>query len=180
MNSEPNATVKKTREESLPSPCKKRRRSYKVSGSEDAPPTKRGRKPNRSRHNSDSDDTSEHSLPASTNLSTTTNDSRYSRSPRPRKYNFFFDFEGTGYDRTQRIAILTQKIQEIRKCYQEEKLALAAIEKRRKKIKRRQKESELILFLNEPESISSIFEYLFNVIFFRCEDGEAGVDVCLS
>lgn len=49
--------------------------------------------------------------------------------------------ENSNYDRNQRISILMQKIQEIRKCYQEERLELASIEKRRKKIKRRKKES---------------------------------------
>lgn len=92
MNSEHNVTYKKSRDEPNSSPCKKRRRSYKISCSEEAPP-KRGRKPNRSRHNSDSDDTSEHSLPPSSTLSSAAAiDSRYCRSPRQRKYNFFVDF----------------------------------------------------------------------------------------
>lgn len=86
LNSEaPQSSTKKCREE-LPSPCKKRRRSCK---GEENVPVKRGRKPNRSRHNSESDDTSEHSVHTigSNNIET-----RFTRSPRPSKYNFFVEF----------------------------------------------------------------------------------------
>lgn len=87
------STSNKKKEDMQPSPCKKRRRSCK--GTEDTPTGgKRGRKPNnRSRHNSDSDDTSEHSMQGSTTVVTTTAmDTRFSRSPRPSKYNFYVEF----------------------------------------------------------------------------------------
>lgn len=90
MNSESNIT-KKIRDESQPSPCKKRRRSHKGSISEDIP-FKRGRKPNRSRHNSDSDDTSEHSMPGNVMTSNPSLEPRFRRSPMSRKYNFYVDF----------------------------------------------------------------------------------------
>lgn len=92
MNSDTNIS-KKVREENIPSPCKKRRRSHKGSMSEEIP-YKRGRRPNRSRQNSDSDDTSEHSLQGNMYSSTTASmDSKYGRSPRAcRKYNFCTDF----------------------------------------------------------------------------------------
>lgn len=87
MNSEPSNTNEK--KNTIAAGCKKRRRSCKTS---DEVPVKRGRKPNnRSRHNSDSDDTSEeHSAQGSTMISQSSYD-RISRSPRPSKYNFFVD-----------------------------------------------------------------------------------------
>lgn len=90
MNSESGSASKKGRDDALPSPCKKRRRSCKA----DDVPAKRGRKPtNRSRHNSDSDDTSEHSVQGNTSISLITNvETRLTRSPRPSKYNFFVEF----------------------------------------------------------------------------------------
>lgn len=91
MNGEVSTSTKK-RDDLPASPCKKRRRSCK--GTDEVPLTKRGRKPiNRSRHNSDSDDTSEHSIPGTTSIVTTTNiDTRFARSPRPSKYNFYVEF----------------------------------------------------------------------------------------
>lgn len=89
MNGELSTSSKKQKED-VPSPCKKRRRSCK--GPEDVP-TKRGRKPNnRSRHNSDSDDTSEHSMPGNVIGPAANIATRYSRSPGPSKYNFVVEF----------------------------------------------------------------------------------------
>ncbi|KAJ8946444.1 hypothetical protein NQ318_014432 [Aromia moschata] len=49
-------TLKKSKDDVTPTSCKKRRKSLR--GLDDVIPVKRGRKPlNRSRHNSDSDDT---------------------------------------------------------------------------------------------------------------------------
>lgn len=88
MNSESGSASKKGRDD-VPSLCKKRRRSCKG----DDVPAKRGRKPNnRSRHNSDSDDTSEHSVQGNTNISLINIDNRLARSPRPSKYNFYVEF----------------------------------------------------------------------------------------
>lgn len=86
MTGEASAIIKKTREDCTP-PVKKRRKSLRGS---DEVPIKRGRKPlNRSRHNSDSDDTSEHSNAGSINIGIY---DRTQRSPRPSKYNFFVEF----------------------------------------------------------------------------------------
>lgn len=84
------STTKKSHETMIASPCRKRRRSCK--GPDDVP-AKRGRKPaNRSRHNSDSDDTSEHSMPGGLNLASTLGiDGRLTRSPKPSKYNFWVE-----------------------------------------------------------------------------------------
>lgn len=81
--------AKKLREDSVLATCRKRRKSARA---EDIP-SKRGRKPlNRSRHNSDSDDTSEHSLIGSpSNMGLNIFD-RTSKSPRPSKYNFYVEF----------------------------------------------------------------------------------------
>lgn len=73
-----------------PGVCRKRRKSSRT----DEIRTKRGRKPlNRSRQNSDSDDTSEHS---STNIGSSSNVGlisfdRTSKPSRPQKYNFYVD-----------------------------------------------------------------------------------------
>ncbi|KAH0814214.1 hypothetical protein GEV33_008578 [Tenebrio molitor] len=136
MTNEP-SSGKKSREESVPASCRKRRKSARAT---DEIPTKRGRKPlNRSRHNSDSDDTSEHSLTgSSTNLGLSTYD-RTSKSPRPSKYNFFVEFDPS-LNSGQRIAVLQQKLSELRKTYAEVKAELAAVERRRKKIRRRERE----------------------------------------
>lgn len=123
-------------------PTKRRRKSFRAGQDENcvivAPaPVKRGRKPqNRSRHNSDSDDTSEHS-----NLSTIGGGIDRNRSPRPSKYNFFVEFDPS-LDSNQRIAVLQQKLAELRKTYADVKTELAAVERRRKKIKRREREAQ--------------------------------------
>lgn len=157
MTNEP-SSGKKSREESVPASCRKRRKSARAT---DEIPTKRGRKPlNRSRHNSDSDDTSEHSLTgSSTNLGLSTYD-RTSKSPRPSKYNFFVEFGKCAFfcnvvekffvlffadpslNSGQRIAVLQQKLSELRKTYAEVKAELAAVERRRKKIRRREREGK--------------------------------------
>ncbi|RZC38979.1 AT-rich interactive domain-containing protein 4B, partial [Asbolus verrucosus] len=136
MTNEP-SSGKKSREESVPASCRKRRKSTRAS---DEIPSKRGRKPlNRSRHNSDSDDTSEHSMTGpTTNLGLPSYD-RTSKSPRPSKYNFFVEFDPS-LNSGQRIAVLQQKLSELRKTYAEVKAELAAVERRRKKIRRRERE----------------------------------------
>ncbi|KAK5647626.1 hypothetical protein RI129_002518 [Pyrocoelia pectoralis] len=115
---------------------------YSEDGSDDVP-IKRGRKPtNRSRHNSDSDDTSEHSignLPLSSSINL---DTRLTRSPKPSKYNFYVELDPS-LDSAQRIAILQQKLQEIRKTYADVKAELAAVERRRKKLRRREREAKM-------------------------------------
>lgn len=131
LNCEPHTSAKKREE--IPSPCKKRRRSCK--GENDVP-AKRGRKPNRSRHNSDSDDTSEHSL----NALMSSFESRLTRSPRPLKYNFYVELD-PNLDSAARIAVLLQKLQDLRKTYADVKAELVTIERRRKKIRRREREA---------------------------------------
>lgn len=83
-----------TKKNQVPGTCKKRRRSFKGPVEEVALPAKRGRKPvlNRSRQNSDSDDTSEHSVPGSTVVTGGVAVVGFERrSPRPTKYNFFVE-----------------------------------------------------------------------------------------
>ncbi|XP_060528057.1 AT-rich interactive domain-containing protein 4B-like isoform X2 [Cylas formicarius] len=128
--------------------CRKRRRSLRTSEDTQMPPAcgaKRGRKPlTRHRRDSDSDDASEHSAGGSvggtTPGSTTSVYDRSSRSPRPSKYNFFVEFDPS-LDSTQRIAVLQQKLSELRKTYADVKTELAAVERRRKKIRRREREA---------------------------------------
>ncbi|XP_075223781.1 AT-rich interaction domain hat-trick isoform X6 [Lycorma delicatula] len=113
-------------------PCKKRRRSRKRS--EDA--SKRVKLARRSPRNpvgSDSDDTSENSL-AGSSL-----DLPSSRSPKPSKYNFYVQLDPE-LDGAQRIAVLQQKLQELRKTYMALKAELACIDRRRKKLRRRERE----------------------------------------
>ncbi|XP_075223778.1 AT-rich interaction domain hat-trick isoform X3 [Lycorma delicatula] len=115
-------------------PCKKRRRSRKRS--EDA--SKRVKLARRSPRNpvgSDSDDTSENSL-AGSSL-----DLPSSRSPKPSKYNFYVQLDPE-LDGAQRIAVLQQKLQELRKTYMALKAELACIDRRRKKLRRREREEK--------------------------------------
>ncbi|KAL6440112.1 hypothetical protein ACFW04_003019 [Cataglyphis niger] len=99
---------------------------------------------------SDSDDTSEGSnlcgvnnTPTShANTITTVPDlgTYSSRSPRPTKYNFYVELDPE-LDGSQRIAVLQQKLTELRKTYNAVKVELAAIERRRKKLRRREREA---------------------------------------
>uniref|UniRef100_A0AAR5PEB9 ARID domain-containing protein n=1 Tax=Dendroctonus ponderosae TaxID=77166 RepID=A0AAR5PEB9_DENPD len=105
---------------------------------------KRGRKP-RQRRDSDSDDASESSMAGSgtggtTPGSTTSMYDRSARSPRPSKYNFFVEFDPS-LDSSQRIAVLQQKLSELRKTYADVKAELATVERRRKKLRRREREA---------------------------------------
>ncbi|XP_056643413.1 AT-rich interactive domain-containing protein 4B isoform X1 [Diorhabda sublineata] len=114
--------------------CKKRRKSLR--NSEDTMPlNNKKRKKSRSRQNSDSD-SSEHSNTDCNKVSY----NRQNRSPRPSKYNFYVEFDHS-LDSTQRIAVLQQKLAELRKTYADVKAELAAVERRRKKIRRREREA---------------------------------------
>ncbi|XP_063994153.1 AT-rich interactive domain-containing protein 4B isoform X2 [Diachasmimorpha longicaudata] len=57
------------------------------------------------------------------------------------KYNFFVDLDPE-LDGCQRIAVLQQKLSEIKKTYNIVKTELAAIERRRKKLRRREREAK--------------------------------------
>ncbi|CAK9822302.1 AT-rich interactive domain-containing protein 4B [Anthophora retusa] len=131
---------------------KKRKRSRKHSECDKNITKKTGRHSGRhGRHGagSDSDDTSEGSNLCGVN-STSTNHtnitsvpdlSNYSsRSPRPTKYNFYVELDPE-LDGSQRIAVLQQKLAELRKTYNAVKVELAAIERRRKKLRRREREA---------------------------------------
>ncbi|XP_024938788.1 AT-rich interactive domain-containing protein 4A isoform X2 [Cephus cinctus] len=98
---------------------------------------------------SDSDDTSESSnlcgvnstSTAHTNIGSVTDLNTYStRSPRPMKYNFYVELDPE-LDGSQRIAVLQQKLSELRKTYNAVKVELAGIERRRKKLRRREREA---------------------------------------
>ncbi|XP_074035851.1 uncharacterized protein [Leptinotarsa decemlineata] len=129
-------TLKKLKD-LVPASCRKRRKSLRNSD-DTMPSIKRCKKShNRSRHNSDSDDTSEHSNTGSTKIPSY---DRSNRSPRPSKYNFFVEFDPS-LDSGQRIAVLQQKLSELRKTYADVKAELAAVERRRKKIRRREREA---------------------------------------
>ncbi|KAI4502694.1 hypothetical protein M0802_002606 [Mischocyttarus mexicanus] len=144
------APVKRSLEESQ-SP-KKRKRSRKHSECGSNGPKKTGRPSGRHTRNgvgSDSDDTSEGSNlclanPTSTNhtnINSATDLNNYSsRSPRQVKYNFYVEF-GPELDGNQRIAVLQQKLTELRQTYNSVKVELAAIERRKKKLRRRDREA---------------------------------------
>lgn len=55
---------------------------------------------------------------------------------------FFLD---PSLDSGQRIAVLQQKLSELRKTYADVKAELAAVERRRKKIRRREREGKNLL-----------------------------------
>ncbi|XP_071454152.1 microtubule-associated protein futsch-like [Hetaerina americana] len=126
------------------SPSKKKRRTHRRS--ED--PMSQGAK--RLRHSSgrgrnlggsDSDDTSENSTSGGCTPLTSTENVVSSRSPRPSKYNFYVELDPE-LDGTQRIALLQQKLQELRKTYMSVKAELACIDRRRKKLRRREREEK--------------------------------------
>ncbi|XP_060826022.1 AT-rich interactive domain-containing protein 4B [Bombus pascuorum] len=131
---------------------KKRKRSRKHSECDKNTTKKAGRHGNRhGRHGggSDSDDTSEGSNLCGINTTSTNHTnitsvpdlSNYSsRSPRPTKYNFYVELDPE-LDGSQRIAVLQQKLAELRKTYNAVKVELAAIERRRKKLRRREREA---------------------------------------
>ncbi|XP_058808963.1 AT-rich interactive domain-containing protein 4B isoform X2 [Phymastichus coffea] len=62
-------------------------------------------------------------------------------SNRPMRYNFLTDLD-PNLDSNQRIQVLMQRITDLRKAYGNCKVELAAIERRRKKIKRRKREAQ--------------------------------------
>ncbi|KAH3856905.1 AT-rich interactive domain-containing protein 4A-like isoform X2 [Dreissena polymorpha] len=111
-------------------------------------PTKRRKrnskgKANRSRHlaESDSEDMSKGRSPSYVpETYQRTPMSQASRSPRPQKYNFNLE-EGQYLEGTARITFLVDKIQEIRKVYMNLKSEVACIDRRRKKLRRKEKES---------------------------------------
>lgn len=143
------------------SPNKKRRRSRKNSECDD-----RAKRPRHSAGRitgqgagSDSDDTENPTsvLPTSQSQSQATNQSTLSltssisnvnsqtpaaRSPRPSKYNFFVEL-APELDASQRIALLQQTLQDLRKTYANVKQQLACIDRRRKKLRRREREARL-------------------------------------
>ncbi|KYN42901.1 AT-rich interactive domain-containing protein 4B, partial [Trachymyrmex septentrionalis] len=119
------------------------------------PPAKRGidDMQQNSRHGrygagSDSDDTSEGFNLCSVNNTPTNHTSTNvpdlstysSRSPRPTKYNFYVELDPE-LDGSQRIAVLQQKLSDLRKTYNAVKVELATIERRRKKLRRREREA---------------------------------------
>ncbi|KYM85085.1 AT-rich interactive domain-containing protein 4B [Atta colombica] len=115
------------------------------------PPAKRGNgRHGRYGAGSDSDDTSEGFNLCSVNntptnhTSTITNvpdlNTYSSRSPRPTKYNFYVELDPE-LDGSQRIAVLQQKLSDLRKTYNAVKVELATIERRRKKLRRREREA---------------------------------------
>ncbi|XP_066993886.2 microtubule-associated protein futsch isoform X2 [Anabrus simplex] len=89
---------------------------------------------------SDSDDTSENSATGCMPIASTEN-TLSSRSPRPSKYNFYVEL-APELDGSQRIALLQQKLQELRKTYMNVKAELACIDRRRKKLRRREREEK--------------------------------------
>ncbi|XP_015185749.1 PREDICTED: AT-rich interactive domain-containing protein 4A-like isoform X2 [Polistes dominula] len=131
---------------------KKRKRNRKHSECGGNIPKKTGRPSGRHTRNgagSDSDDTSEGSNlclvnPTSTNhtnINSVTDLNTYSsRPPRQVKYNFYVEF-GPELDGSQRIAVLQQKLTELRQTYNSVKVELAAIERRKKKLRRRDREA---------------------------------------
>ncbi|XP_012254836.2 AT-rich interactive domain-containing protein 4B [Athalia rosae] len=140
--------------EASPSP-KKRKRSRKHSecssnvGKKSSTARHVGRHSRHSGAATDSDDTSESSniCPGNANITSHTNiptvpdlPSYSTRSPRPLKYNFYVELDPE-LDGSQRIAVLQQKLTELRKTYNAVKVELAGIERRRKKLRRRERDA---------------------------------------
>lgn len=106
------------------------------------------RRYNRSKHvGSDSDDTSENSLCTTYNrsshsLSANSDNKDYGSgdSSRTCKYNFLVSFDSSMNQNT-RINLIQSSIQQIRKVYADLKSELAVIDRRRKKLRKRERES---------------------------------------
>jgi Ras-related protein Rab-1A len=88
---------------------------------------------------SDSDDTSESSQVGSHSLNS--DPLLTSQSPRPSKYHFYGELDPE-LDASQRIVVLQQKLQDLRKTYMDVKSQLAVIDRRRKKLRRREREEK--------------------------------------
>lgn len=145
-----------------PASHKKRRRSRKGSESEDRskrPRHSASRLRGQATAGSDSDDNREtlvpiiptsqsQSQPASQSLQLpssslmTAAQAQSGRSPRPSKYNFFVELTPE-LDASQRIALLQNTLQDLRKTYANVKQELACIDRRRKKLRRREREARL-------------------------------------
>ncbi|XP_034238691.1 AT-rich interactive domain-containing protein 4B [Thrips palmi] len=144
-----------------PASHKKRRRSRKGSESEDRskrPRHSSSRLRGQATAGSDSDDNRETLMPiipTSQSQSQPTNQSlqlpssslmtaaqaQSGRSPRPSKYNFFVELTPE-LDASQRIALLQNTLQDLRKTYANVKQELACIDRRRKKLRRREREEK--------------------------------------
>jgi len=57
----------------------------------------------------------------------------------------YYIFTDPELDGSQRIAVLQQKLTELRKTYNAVKVELAAIERRRKKLRRREREGKYLI-----------------------------------
>ncbi|XP_054264851.1 AT-rich interactive domain-containing protein 4B isoform X3 [Macrosteles quadrilineatus] len=120
---------------------KKRRRSVKRTEENPKRPKLSHRSPRHNNASESDDDTSENSLDLV---------SLNSRSPRPSKYNFFVQLDPE-LDGSQRIAVLQQKLAELRKTYMSVKAELACIDRRRKKLRRREREASIKTTSSKPE-----------------------------
>lgn len=69
------------------------------------------------------------------------------RSPKPCQYNFLVSLETT-MTSNHRISLLKKKIQELRKTYNTIKAELASIDRRRKKLRRREREKNKLAKAN--------------------------------
>ncbi|XP_046402121.1 uncharacterized protein LOC124168059 isoform X2 [Ischnura elegans] len=126
------------------SPSKKKRRTHRRSEDPISQGSKRlrhGSGRGRNLAGSDSDDTSENSTSGGCTPLTNAENAVSSRSPRPSKYNFYVELDPE-LDGTQRIALLQQNLQELRKTYMSVKAELACIDRRRKKLRRREREEK--------------------------------------
>ncbi|XP_052766988.1 AT-rich interactive domain-containing protein 4A-like isoform X2 [Mya arenaria] len=123
-------TNKRRRESDEPTPTKRRKRASKgksraklMAAESDSEDMLKGRSPN---YTSDS-------YPRST--------SHQNRSPRPPKYNFNLE-EGQYLQGTARISFLVSKVQEIRSIYMNLKSEVSSIDRRRKKLRRKDKDRD--------------------------------------
>lgn len=69
--------------------------------------------------------------------------------------SLYYVFTDPELDGSQRIAVLQQKLTELRKTYNAVKVELAAIERRRKKLRRREREGKNLII----DALFRIFPY---------------------
>ncbi|KAL4238041.1 DNA- binding [Mactra antiquata] len=127
----PMYATKRRRESDEPTPTKRRKRASRGKSTSQR---------TRQQADSDSEDFSKGRSPHYTSESySRSSTAMANRSPRPPKYNFNLE-EGKYLEGTERISFLVDKIQEIRKLYMNLKSEVAGIDRRRKKLRRKERE----------------------------------------
>uniref|UniRef100_A0A336LQS4 CSON012988 protein n=1 Tax=Culicoides sonorensis TaxID=179676 RepID=A0A336LQS4_CULSO len=122
-------------------PVKKRKRQHKSSDTEGSMKKRRGRTSTVNTRNTAGTDSEDNSDMAPSHRSISMPSSSITNSSKPLQYNFLVQLD-PALGSSQRISILRKKIQDLQKAYNNIKTELASIERRRKKLRRRERENK--------------------------------------